>query len=122
MLILSQEQQNGIMSEEALAATNTRMKKQHLMTIPISENLDALIFVSLMGLLQDQRQVLLLLIALRNRPLADYRVQKLREVYLQVFCTTTISVENPLLAPSGNAGRKIFLVLDEGYLDPYEGF
>ena len=58
----------------------------------------------------------------RNRPLADYRIQELREVYLEVFCTTRTSVENPLLAPSGHAGRKTFLVLDEGYLDTYEGF
>ena len=79
-------------------------------------------FVSLADLAQDQRQVLTSLMAHRNRPLADYRIQELREVYLEVFCTTRTSVENPLLAPSGHAGRKTFLVLDEGYLDTYEGF
>ena len=31
-------------------------------------------------------------------------------------------MENPLLAPSGHAGRKSFLVLDEGYLGNSEGF
>ena len=31
-------------------------------------------------------------------------------------------MENPLLAPSGHAGRKSFLVLDEGYLDNSAGF
>ena len=79
-------------------------------------------FVSLADLTQDQRQVLTSLMAHRNRPLADYRIQELREVYLEVFCATRTSVENPLLAPSGNSGRKTFLVLDEGYLDTYEGF
>ena len=119
---LTQEQQNTITPEEALAAANARMKTQHSRTIPITENLVALMFVSLADLTQDQRQVLTSLMAHRNRPLADYRIQELREVYLEVFCTTRTSVENPLLAPSGSAGRKTFLVLDEGYLDTYEGF
>ena len=124
---LTQEQQNTITPKEALAAANARMKNQHSMTIPITENLGpsylvALMFVSLADLTQDQRQVLTSLMAHRNQPLADYRIQELREVYLEVFCTTRTSVENPLLAPSGHAGRKTFLVLDEGYLDSYEGF
>ena len=119
---LTQEEQNTITPEEALAAANARMKNQHSRTIPITENLVALMFVSLADLTQDQRHVLTSLMAHRNRPLADYRIQELREVYLEVFCTTRTSVENPLLAPSGHAGRKTFLVLDEGYLDTYEGF
>ena len=119
---LTQEEQNTITPEDALAAANARMKGQHSRTIPITENLVALMFVSLADLTQDQRQVLTSLMAHRNRPLADYRIQELREVYLEVFCTTRTSVENPLLAPSGHAGRKTFLVLDEGYLDTYEGF
>ena len=119
---LTQEEQNTITPENALAAANARMKGQHSRTIPITENLVALMFVSLADLTQDQRQVLTSLMAHRNRPLADYRIQELREVYLEVFCTTRTSVENPLLAPSGHAGRKTFLVLDEGYLDTYEGF
>ena len=32
------------------------------------------------------------------------------------------SVENPLRTPSGNAGRKTFMVIDKGYLDHHEGF
>ena len=119
---LTQEEQNTITPENALAAANARMKGQHSRTIPITENLVALMFVSLADLTQDQRQVLTSLMTHRNRPLADYRIQELREVYLEVFCTTRTSVENPLLAPSGHAGRKAFLVLDEGYLDTYEGF
>ena len=87
------------------SAANARMKGQHSRTIPITENLVALTFVSLADLTQDQRQVLTSLMAHRNRPLADYRIQELREVYLEVFCTTRTSVENPLLAPSGHAGR-----------------
>ena len=119
---LTQEEQNTITPEDALSAANARMKGQHSRTIPITENLVALMFVSLADLTQDQRQVLTSLMAHRNRPVADYRIQELREVYLEVFCTTRTSVENPLLAPSGHAGRKTFLVLDEGYLDTYEGF
>ena len=53
--------------------------------------------------------------------LADYRLNELREVCLEIFCTTKTSVDNPLLAPSGHGGRKTFLVIDEGYLDSHEG-
>ena len=79
---LTQEEQNTITPEDALSAANARMKVQHSRTIPITENLVALMFVSLADLTQDQRQVLTSLMAHRNRPLADYRIQELREVYL----------------------------------------
>ena len=89
---------------------------------PEEVNLVALVFVSLSDLTQDQRQVLTSLMAHRNRVLADYGLGELREVYLEIFCTTKTSVDNPLLAPSGHGGRKTFLVLDEGYLDNSEGY
>ena len=70
---LTQEEQNTITPENALAAANASMKSQHSRTIPITENLVALMFVSLADLTQNQRQVLTSLMAHRNRPLADYR-------------------------------------------------
>ncbi|OLQ02455.1 hypothetical protein AK812_SmicGene14698 [Symbiodinium microadriaticum] len=99
-----------------------RGRDQHARTIPITAKLVALIFVSLSGLTQDQRQVLTSLMAHRNRVLADYRLSELREVYLEIFCTTKTSVDNPLLAPSGHGGLKTFLVIQEGYLDNQEGY
>ena len=78
--------------------------------------------LTLSDLTQDRRQVLTSLMAHRNRVLADYRLNELREVYLEIFCTTKTSVDNPLLAPSGHGGRKTFLVIDEGYLDNHEGY
>ena len=90
--------------------------------IPITANLVALIFVSLSDLTQDQRQVLTSWMAHRNRVLADYRLNELREVYLEIFCTTKNSVNNPLLTPSGHGGRKAFLVIEEGYLDNQGGY
>eukprot|EP00439_Symbiodinium_sp_Y106_P009373 s8927_g1.t1 len=103
---------------------NNRLKDQHARTIPITPNLVALIFVSLSALTQDQRQVLTSLMAHRNRVLADYNTADLREVYLEIFCTTKTTVDNPLLAPSGHGGRKtfLFLVIEEGYLDGSEGY
>ena len=53
--------------------------------------------------------------------LADYRLNELREVYFEIFCTTNSSVDNPLLAPSGHGGHETFLVIEEGYLDNQEG-
>ena len=58
----------------------------------------------------------------RNRVLADYNTAELREVYLEIFCTTKTTVDNPLLAPSGHGGRETFLVIEEGHLDGSEGY
>ena len=78
----------------------------HARTIPRTANLVAFNFVSLRDLTQDQRQVLTSLMAHRNRVLADYRLAELREIYLEIFCTT----------------KTAFLVIDEGYLDSHEGY
>ena len=119
---LPAEEQGTITNDEAMERANKRLRDQHARTIPITANLVALIFVSLSDLTQDQRQVLTSLMAHRNRVLADYRLNELREVYLEIFCTTKTSVDNPLLAPSGHGGRKTFLVIEEGYLDNQEGY
>ena len=119
---LPAEEQATITNDDAMERANERLRDQHARTIPITANLVALIFVSLSDLTQDQRQVLTSLMAHRNRVLADYRMNELREVYLEIFCTTKTSVDNPLLAPSGHGGRKTFLVIDEGYLDNQEGY
>eukprot|EP00439_Symbiodinium_sp_Y106_P084927 s1332_g27.t1 len=94
---LPAEEQAKITPEEAMERANERLREQHARTIPITANLVALIFVSLSDLTQDQRQVLTSLMAHRNRALADYRLNELREV-------------------------KTFLVIDEGYLDSHEGY
>ena len=108
--------------EEAMERANERLREQHARTIPITVNLVAIIFVSLSDLTQDQRQVLTSLMPYRNRVLADCRLNELREVYLEIFCIIKTSVDNPLLAPSGHGGRRIFLVIDEGYLDSHERY
>ena len=94
----SKEDQATFTAEDAAAQANERLKRQHALTIPITVNLVALVFVSLADLTQDQRQILTSLVVHRNRPPADYGIEELREVYLKVFCTTRTSVENPLLA------------------------
>ena len=121
---LPAEEQEGLTTDEVMERAYERLRgrDQHARTIPITANLVALIFVSLSGLTQDQRQVLTSLMAHRNRVLADCRLSELREVYLEIFCTTKISVDNPLLTPSGHGGLKTFLVIQEGYLDNQEGY
>ena len=99
---LPEEEQAELTPEQAMERANNRLKEQHARTIPITPNLVALIFVSLSDLTQDQRQVLTSLMAHRNRVLADYNTAELREVYLEIFCTTKTTVDNPLLAPSGH--------------------
>ena len=91
---LPAEEQATITNDDAMERANERLRDQHARTIPITANLVALIFVSLSDLTQDQRQVLTSLMAHRNRVLADYRMNELREVYLEIFCTTKTSVDN----------------------------
>ena len=51
---LSPEDQATIAAEDAVAQANQRLKRQHSLTIPITANLIALMFVSLADLTQDQ--------------------------------------------------------------------
>ena len=86
---------------------NESLRNKHARTIPITANLVAVIFVSLSDRAQDQRQALTSLMAHRNRVLADYRLNELPEVYLEIFCTTKTSADNPPLARSGKVGQSL---------------
>ena len=77
-------------------------------------DLSALIFVSLADLTQDQRNTLTSIMTHRGRTLAEYTVQELRDLFLEMFCATRTAVDNPMMQPSGMAQRRSFLVMDEG--------
>ena len=119
---LTQEQFDELGADEVLRRVNERLLQAHARTIPISENLVALLFVALADLTQDQRQVLTSLMTHRNLSLSEYRLEQLRDIFLKIFCTTKTSVDNPLLAPSGLSGKRSFLVIEEGYLEDSYGF
>ena len=89
---------------------------------PLGENLLALIFVSLADLSQDQRNTLTSIMTHRGRTLDRYNIQELRDLFLEMFCTTKTAVDNPLMQPSGMAQRRSFLVLDEGELEGTDGY
>jgi hypothetical protein len=58
----------------------------------------------------------------RGRTLAQYNVQELRDLFLEMFCTTKTAVDNPMMQPSGMAQRRSFLVLEEGEIDGTTGY
>ena len=89
---------------------------------PLGENLLALTFVSLADLTQDQRNTLTSIMTHRGRTLDRYNIQELRDLFLEMFCTTKTAVDNPLMQPSGMAQRRSFLVLDEGDLEGTDGY
>ena len=89
---------------------------------PLGENLLALIFVSLADLTQDQRNALTSIMTHRGRTLDQYNIQELRDLFLDMFCTTKTAVDNPMMQPSGMAQRRSFLVLDEGELEGTDGY
>ena len=89
---------------------------------PLGENLLALIFVSLADLIQDQRNTLTSIMTHRGRTLDQYNIQELRDLFLEMFCTTKTAVDNPMMQPSGMAQRRSFLVLEEGELEGTDGY
>ena len=57
-----------------------------------------------------------------GRTLAEYNVQELRDLFLEMFCATRTAVDNPMMQPSGMAQRRSFLVMDEGEIDGTTGY
>ena len=58
----------------------------------------------------------------RGRTLDQYNVQELRDLFLDMFCTTKTAVDNPMMQPSGIGQRRSFLVLEEGELEGNDGY
>ena len=113
---------NDEMSKQILVQLNNARRQQQRTLFPLSCNLSALIFVSLADLTQDQRNTLTSIMTHRGRTLAQYNVQELRDLFLEMFCATRTAVDNPMMQPSGMAQRRSFLVMDEGEIDGTTGF
>ena len=58
---------------------------------------------------------------MRNMDIGDFNVTQVRGVFMDLFCTSRNSLENPQLRASGPEVRS-FCVLDEGDLDGAEGY
>ena len=110
------------MTRLVLHNLNVARRTEQRQRFPLSENLSALIFVSLADMTQDQRNTLTSIMTHRGRTLDQYNVQELRDLFLEMFCTTRTAVDNPMMQPSGMAQRRSFLVLDEGELDGTTGY
>ena len=111
--------------EHALIAfrqLNENRRQQQRMAFPLGDNLLALICVSLADLTQDQRSTLTSIMTHRGRTLDQYNVQELRDLFLDMFCTTKTAVHNPMMQPSGIGQRRSFLVLEEGELEGTDGY
>ena len=112
---------------DELALVAFRQYKEHCRQLqrqafPLGENLLALIFVSPADLSQDQRNTLTSIMTHRGRTLDQYNIQELRDLFLEMFCTTKTAVDNPMMQPSGMAQRRSFLVLEEGQLEGTDGY
>ena len=110
------------MSRQVLVQLNNAKRQQQRTLFPLSDNLSALIFVSLADLTQDQRNTLTSIMTHRGRTLAQYNVQELRDLSLEMFCATRTAVDNPMMQPSGMAQRRSFLVMDEDEIDGTTGY
>ena len=84
---------NDEMPRQVLVQLNNARRQQQRTLFPLSDNLSALIFVSLADLTQDQRNTLTSIMTHRGRTLAQYNVQELRDLFLEMFCTTRTAVD-----------------------------
>ena len=110
------------MSRQVFVQLNNARRQQQRTLFPLSDNVSALIFVSLADLTQDQRNTLTSIMTHRGRTLAQYNVQELRDLFLEMFCATRTAVDNPMMQPSGMAQRRAFLVMDECEIDGTTGY
>ena len=108
--------------QEIMQNINGNLRTFHQNDFPLGENLIALLMLSLADLSQDQRNTLTSLMTHRGRVLQQYTTTELRTVFIEMFCTTKTSVDNPLMQPTGAGGRRSFLVFEEGELDGTYGF
>ena len=113
---------NEEISRQVLVQLHNARRQQQRQAPPLSDNLSALIFVSLADLTQDQRNTQASIMTHRGRTLAQYNVQELRDLFLEMFCATRTAVYNPMMQPSGMAQRRSFLVLEEGEIDGTTGY
>eukprot|EP00435_Cladocopium_sp_Y103_P057054 s30_g19.t1 len=111
--------------EMALQAFNQLLNERReaqRRAFPLNANLSALVFVSLADLTQDQRNTLTSIMTHRGRTLEQYNVQELRDLFLEMFCTTKTALDNPMIQPSASGQGRSFLVLEEGDLDGNDGY
>ena len=58
----------------------------------------------------------------RNRTMDQYRIGEVRDIFIEMFCTMTTAVDNPMMNPSRSGGRRAFLMLDKGELEGNFGY
>ena len=66
-------------------STETEEHNRDGLAFPLSDNLSALILVSLADLAQDQRNTLTSIMTHRARTLDQYNAQELRDLFLEMF-------------------------------------
>ena len=113
---------NDEMSRPVLVQLNSARGQQQRLAFPLGDNLSALTFVSLADLTQDQRNTLTSIMTHCGRAQAQYNVQELRDLFLEMFFTTRTAVDDPMIQPSGMAQRRSFLVMEEGEIDGTTGY
>ena len=113
---------NDEMSRQVLVQLNNARRQQQRQLFPLSDNLSALIFVSLADSTQEQRNTLTSIMTHRGRTLAQDNAQELKDIFLEMFCSTRTAVDNPMMQPSGMAQRRSFLVIEEGELEGTDGY
>jgi hypothetical protein len=111
-----QQQQLNLAGEVVLQEYNRQMSMRHAQSFPLSDNLIALLMVSLADLTEQQRQTLTSMMAHRSRNLSEYDPREIRELFIELFCTSKTSLENPLLSTGRNDQRpRSFAVIETGW-------
>ena len=102
------------MREDLIEVIRTRQRN----AFPLAENLVGLIFLAQADLKEQQRERCVSSMTLRQIPMPNYTYQNVKELFMEVFCTTRTSIQDPQLQ---QRRRSTFLVLEDGELEGEEG-
>ena len=89
----------------------TDRRERQKASFPLGDNLLSLIFLVQARFISAMN--------LRNVSMMDYSYRTVKQLFMELFCSTGTSVADPMMCRSQ---RRSFLVLDEGLLDGEDGF
>ena len=95
------------------------MPHMWLPTEAFSDNLTTLMFIVASDLNEAQRERLTSSLSLRNMTVIAKTLDSVQTVFVELFCSRKISMENPSLRVSGHGGSASRTFTVENYADEY---
>ena len=88
----------------------------------MSDNLIALLMIALADLTTEQRSTLTNMMAHKNLKMPEYRTDVLRDIFVEHFCTTKTSIDNPLINTGQGDTSRSFMIYEYGEMEGESGY